>query len=170
MAAEYKIFLDANDVFCTFVIVVAQRLQDFDFDLSLLVQLLPIFEDLDGHKLLGLVVEALEHDSECSSTEFLLDFISVLDLILGFVEVIGLLIAEAIVEDAGRCDVFLGVFVQIVDFVFVVFAMAFVVRIKVYVEDLLLEIENLLSLVRTQHLAVVLHKVFRVHGEQTLAA
>ena len=92
------------------MIFVPQRLKDSDFDFALLVQLLPVFEDFEGHVLLHLVIEASDDDAECTFPKFFLYFISVIDLFLGFVKVIGLVVIKAMVVYSIlllRCRIFI---------------------------------------------------------------
>ena len=82
MAPEREMVLDTHDVLLALVVVVTQGLQDAYFNAALLVQLLPVLEDLQGDELLVLVIIAADHDAEGSLTELLLHFISVVDVVL----------------------------------------------------------------------------------------
>lgn len=100
MAPEGEGVLYANDVLTIFMIIISQRLQYFDFNLALLVQLLPVLEDLERHNLFVFVVIAAYDDTECAPSQLLLDLVSAVDLVLAVVEVVGLVVVESVIVDA----------------------------------------------------------------------
>jgi hypothetical protein len=86
------------------------------------MKFLPVFEYLNCTKFLVFVIKALEHDTECTSAKLLVDLISVVYLILCFINVVRLVVAESVVEDG--CCVFLRILVKISNF-FLIFTLAF---------------------------------------------
>jgi hypothetical protein len=92
-----KVVPDSHNVLAVFMVLISQRLQDFYFNLSLLMELLPVLQNLDGYMLFGFMVKASQHDTKRTPSELLLDFVAVLKLILGLVEVVRLIIVKAMV-------------------------------------------------------------------------
>ena len=58
MASESEVAFDSYNVLLVFVVLVPQSFQDFDLDLALFMQLLPILENLDSYSLFILVIKA----------------------------------------------------------------------------------------------------------------
>jgi len=129
------------------------------------MQFFPVFKDFDCDLRFGFMVETAKDNSECASAEFLLNFISVLNLVLGFVNVIGLVVVEAEVEDARGRHILVGVFVEAGQGALVVFPHALQVRVQVHIVDELPLVQHLLPLVLTQRLAEHPHHFFRRHRE-----
>jgi hypothetical protein len=98
MAPESEVAFDSYNVLLVFVVLVPQSFQDFDLDLALLMQLLPILENLDSYSFFILVIKAFQNHAKCSSTQFLLYFIPILNLILRFIHVISLIVVKTKVE------------------------------------------------------------------------
>lgn len=163
VAAEREAVFYAHDVLDVVAVVVAQGLQYFDFNFALLMQLLPVLEDLDGHCFLGLVVYALQHHSERTSPQLLHDLIPVVYLVFSLVDVVCLVVVEAEVVNAVDL-LLLRVFVLASQLAFVVPADAFVLRIEVDVVNHI-EVHHLFFLVLTQQFAIVPNHVFRRHWE-----
>lgn len=67
------------------MVLVPEGLQDFDFNLPLLMEFLPVLKDFNCDMLFGLVVKTPEHNSEGSPSQFLLDLITVEYLVLSLV-------------------------------------------------------------------------------------
>lgn len=101
MASESEVAFDSYNVLLVFVVLVPQSFQDFDLNLALFMQLLPILENLDSYSLFILVIKAFQNHTKCSSTQFLLYFIPILNLILCLVHIISLIIIKTKVEYAG---------------------------------------------------------------------
>lgn len=116
------------------------------------MQLFPILKNFEGHAVLGLVVEALEHYAEGSSAEFFLNFISVLDLIFCFINIICLVVVEAVV--VGRARALLGVLILACKLVLDVLPNSLVLAVEGQVVNHF-EFEYLLPLVGGQVLTVV---------------
>ena len=103
MAAEGEVVLDTNDVLRVVSVRFSQGLEDSNLNLALLVELLPVLQDLQSDYLLLLVVVAPNDDTKGSSAQLLLDFVPEVDMILCFVEVVSLVVVEAVVvHAAGR--------------------------------------------------------------------
>ena len=100
MAPESEVAFDSHNVLLVFVVRVPQSFQDFDLNLALLMQLLPILENLDSYSFFILVIKAFQNHTKRSSAEFLLYLISILNLILRFIHVISLIIVKTKVEYA----------------------------------------------------------------------
>jgi len=62
------------------------------------MELFPVFKDFDRDMLFVLVIKASQYYTEGSSSQLLLNFISVCYIVLGLIEVIGLIVIEAVVE------------------------------------------------------------------------
>uniref|UniRef100_A0A7S3IIV4 Uncharacterized protein n=1 Tax=Strombidium inclinatum TaxID=197538 RepID=A0A7S3IIV4_9SPIT len=99
MAAESETVLDPYNILTVFMVAIPQGLQDFDFNLALLVQLLPVLQNLYCDVLLVLVVVASQHHSEGTPAQLLLDFIAIQHVVLGLIEVVGLVVIETVVVD-----------------------------------------------------------------------
>ena len=97
MTTECKRVLYAHDIFCVLMVLVSKSLQYFNFYFALFVQFLPIFQYLQRNHFFTLVVEASDHHSESTFTQFLLDLISIIYLFFGFIQIIGLVIVETVI-------------------------------------------------------------------------
>ena len=125
------------------------------------MQFLPVLEDLDCHCFFGLVVYTFKDDSESSSTELFHDFISVINLIFGLIDIVSLIVVEPKVVNATDF-LLLWILVLACQFAFVVPSNALVLGIQVdIVNDI--EVHDLFLLVLTQHLSIVSHYVFWWH-------
>ena len=98
MAPESEVAFDSHDVLLVFVVLVPQCFQDFDLNLALLMQLLPILENLDRYSFFVLVIKAFQNHAKCSSAQFLLYFIPILNLILCLIHIISLIVVKTEVE------------------------------------------------------------------------
>lgn len=100
MAPESEVAFDSHNVLLVFVVLVPQSFQNFDLNLALLMQFLPILENLDSHRFFILVIKAFQNHTKCSSSEFLLYLIPILYLVLHFIHIISLIIVKTKVEYA----------------------------------------------------------------------
>ena len=98
MAPEGEVAFDSHNVLLVFVVLVPQSFQDFDLNLALLMYLLPILENLDSYSFFVLVIKAFQNHAKCSSAQFLLYFIPILNLVLRFIHVISLIVVKTKVE------------------------------------------------------------------------
>lgn len=97
VVSESKFVFDTHNVLAIFVVIISESLQDFNLDLSLLMEFLPVFQNLYTNVLLIFVVKTSQNDTESTPSKLLLDFISVLNLVLGFIKKISLLIIKAVI-------------------------------------------------------------------------
>lgn len=67
MAPKSKIAFDSHNILLVFMIRVPQSFQDLDLNLTLLMQFLPILENLDSNRFFILVIKAFQNDTKCSS-------------------------------------------------------------------------------------------------------
>ena len=118
MASECEGVLYADNVLRILLVGVAQRLQDLDLYLALLVELLPVFQNLKRNDLFAFVIEASNHNAKRALAELLLYFISVIYLFFWFIQVIGLIIVEAMIVDCILVGVGARVLVLTVYFTF----------------------------------------------------
>ena len=118
MASECEGVLYADNVLRILLVGVAQRLQDLDLYLALLVELLPVFQNLKRYDLFAFVIEASNHNAKRALAELLLYFISVIYLFFWFIQVIGLIIVEAMIVDCILVGVGARVLVLTVYFTF----------------------------------------------------
>lgn len=81
------------------------------------------------------MVEAPNYNSEGSLAKFLLDFVSVIDLFLGFVEVVSLVVVESMVVNGVGVLVGVRVFVLAINLAFYELAYAFVLCAQVQIVD-----------------------------------
>jgi hypothetical protein len=77
MRPECKVGVYPDDILAVFVVLVSESLQYFDLNLALLMQLLPVFEDLYSDMLLDLMIKAPQDDTKGTSTKLLLHLIPV---------------------------------------------------------------------------------------------
>ena len=129
MAPESEAFPRPDDVLAVLMIIISESLQDFNLNLTLLVEFLPVFKDLDRHMFLCLVIEAPENHTKCSSSQLLLDLIPICNLVLGIIEVVGLIIVEPVI--VWRADLVLRVLILARQLSPDVLSKALVLRIKV---------------------------------------
>ena len=93
-----ELVLDADDVLAVLGVALAQSFQDSNLYLALLVELLPVLKDLQGDHLLLRMVEASDDDAEGAAAKLLLDLVAVVDVVLGLVEVVSLVVVEAVIR------------------------------------------------------------------------
>ena len=79
---EGAVVKDLDDVVSVVRVLVLKVLQDFEFYPSLVLVSLFVFNDLDCHYLLSLVVQALESLSEAAFAEEVEDLESICDVVL----------------------------------------------------------------------------------------
>ena len=152
MASESEFVLDPDDVLDIFVVRITESLEYFDLYLSLLVELFPVLKDFDSYRLFRLVVKALNHNAKGTSSEFLLDFISVVDLILSLVEKITRIVIKTKVV---RLDLLLSrQFILASELSSVVSSDALILGVDVNVMNNML-VHDFLSFVLTQMLSIV---------------
>jgi hypothetical protein len=118
VASECEGVLYADNVLRILLVGVAQRLQDLDLYLALLVELLPVFQNLKRYDLFAFVIEASNHNAKRALAELLLYFISVIYLFFWFIQVIGLIIVEAMIVDCILVGVGARVLVLTIYFTF----------------------------------------------------
>ena len=162
MASEREAVLDPHYVLAVVHVAIPQGLEDLDLDLSLLMELLPVLQDFEGYMLFSLVVIAAENHSECASSQLLENFISVQDLVLGFIKEVSLIIVKSMVEDSPWS--FLGVFVLVSELPLDVLANPLVLGRQVDVVDQVV-VQDLISLVLGQLPAIQPDHVLGVHRE-----
>jgi hypothetical protein len=152
VASESEFVLDPDDVLDIFVVRITESLEYFDLYLSLLVELFPVLKDFDSYRLFRLVVKALNHNAKGTSSEFLLDFISVVDLILSLVEKITRIVIKTKVV---RLDLLLSrQFILASELSSVVSSDALILGVDVNVMNNML-VHDFLSFVLTQMLSIV---------------
>ena len=151
--SEHELVKSSDDVLLVLGVSVVQVPDQLGLDQTLLVQPLLVLEDLERAVLLFLVVVALEHDTEGSSAEFFLNFISVLNLIFCFINIICLVVVESVVVRGARA--LLGVLVLARQLILDVLPNSLVLAVEGQVVNHV-EFEYLFPLVGGQVLAVVL--------------
>jgi hypothetical protein len=86
------------------------------------MELFPIFEDLNSHGFLILVIVAFEDDTKGSSAKLFLDFESVLYLVFGLVDIVGLIVVEPEVVELTRLISLIRIFIHTSELSFIIFA------------------------------------------------
>ena len=129
MRPESEISVYPYDVFTVLMVLVPQCLQYLDLNLALLVEFLPVLEDLDRNMLFGLVVKAPEDHTKGTSSQFLLYLIPIENLILGFVKIVRLIIVKAMI--VWWTYILLRVFILTGHFILDVLTNSFVLSIQV---------------------------------------
>ena len=162
MRPESEISVYPYDVFTVLMVLVPQCLQYLDLNLALLVEFLPVLEDLDRNMLFGLVVKAPEDHTKGTSSQFLLYLIPVENLILGFVKIVRLIIVKAMI--VWWTDILLRIFILTCHFIFDILTNSLVLSIQVQVVNHIV-VTDLVPLVLTQVLSVVLQNIVRAHWE-----
>ena len=92
MIAKVEILFDVNDVHVVLVVQIFQVLQYVHLDHSLLLKSLLAANDLDGHVLLLLMVEAFEHLTEAALAKRLHYLVPIGDVIFGHLDVGAILV------------------------------------------------------------------------------
>ena len=161
---EGEVVFDPDDVLAVLSVMVPQSLQDSNLDFTLLMELLPVLENLKGDSLLVLVVVAPHHDSKSASTQLLLHFVSVVYLVLSLVKVVSLVVVEAVIVDLVRLFVSLWVLVLVRQRSLHELADAFVLGVEGEVVDDV-KSSDLVSLILTQHVAILPQGLLRAHRE-----
>ena len=77
MGSECEASINPHDVLTVLMVLIPESLQDFDFNLTLLMEFLPVLKDLNRYMFFGLMVKAPENYSKGSPSELLLDLIPV---------------------------------------------------------------------------------------------
>jgi hypothetical protein len=146
MTSKSKVFLNSDNIFAVIVVCISKCLQYFDLNFTLFMKFFPILQDLDGHMLLFFVIKASEYYTKSTPTQFLLNLISILKLILGFVEEVGLIIIKTMIEWAILVFGF-WVFILTSQFILDILTYSFILTIEVNVIDCLI-VDNLVSFIR----------------------
>ena len=131
MASECEGVLYADNVLGILLIGVTQRLQDLDFNLSLLVELLPVFQNLKRYDLFAFVIKASNHNAESALAKLLLYFVSVIYLFFWFIQVISLIIVKSVIVDCILVGVGARVLVLTVYFAFDKLSNSFMLGIQI---------------------------------------
>jgi hypothetical protein len=97
---ENEVVLDFYHALFVLRVVLLREEQQLRFNGCLVVVLLLVLDKLHGHKLLGLVIEALEHLAESTLSNLLDDLEAEANLIVLRDSVITVLVVVAIVHDA----------------------------------------------------------------------
>ena len=79
------------------------------------------------------MIKAANNNSECPFTELLLYLISVIDLLFGFVKIIGLVIVESMVVNGVRVSIWVRVLILTVYFTLYKLTNTFVFRVQIKV-------------------------------------
>jgi hypothetical protein len=145
------------------VVFVPQCFKDSDFDLSLLVQLLPVFENFQGYSLLALVIIASHDYTECTLAKFFLYFISVIDLFLGFVKVIGLVVIKSVIKNC-ICLLRCWILILTIYFTFYKLTNSLVLGVQIKVVDGIKR-SDLFSLILGKIPAIYSQGIIRAHGK-----
>lgn len=128
------------------------------------MKFLPIFEDLQCHSLLVLVIIAPDYDTKCTSTEFLLHFVPVINLVLGLIQVVGLVVVETVIVNLVWVLSLLRILVLIGEFTFDKLANSFILRVEIQIINHIVTC-NLISFVLTQHTAILSERLLSTHRE-----
>jgi hypothetical protein len=100
MLSEEHVVFDADHVALVRRVVVVQVLQDFQLHARLVLELPLVADHLDGHCLLGLVVQTLDCLSEASLAEEGEHLVAEGDVVVEDDLVVALLVVEPVVKDA----------------------------------------------------------------------
>lgn len=82
MLAEDKLVQLFYNILFVLGVLLVQHFNQLGFDESLFVESLLVFEDLERHKLLFLVVKSAHHNSEGTLADFFNNFVTVVDVIV----------------------------------------------------------------------------------------
>ena len=162
MGSEGKVGINPHDVLAVLMVLVSEGLQYFDLDLSLLMQFLPVLENLDGDMFLGLVIKAPKHDTEGTPSQLFLNFIPKENLVLGLIQVIRLIIVEPMIIRWSLIIFRILVLARL--FIFNVLAHPFVLGIQVEVVNHIV-VADFVPFVLAQVLTIVLEHIVRAHWE-----
>lgn len=104
MLSEDDVVLHVNDVHRVFLVVLSQILEDLQLHSSLVVVLLLVLYDFDGHFFLTLVIEALDSYAERALAKELDYFVSVPYVIFKHYLVVSFVVIVAEVVFISRCS------------------------------------------------------------------
>lgn len=99
MLAEDAVVVDPDDVVLVVFVVEVEVLQNLQLHAGLVLELLLVPDDFNGHHLLSLVVQALDGLSETTLAQELEDFVSVAKMVLKNYLIIALVIVVSMVEN-----------------------------------------------------------------------
>ena len=150
------------------MIGVSQCFQNFDFNFALFVQFLPVLQDLKSHYFFAFVIEAPNNHTKCTFSKLFLNFISVIDLLFGLVQVISLIIIESVIMNCVLVGIRIWILILTVNFTFdkLADALMFCVEIEV-VNDV--ERGDFVPFVLGKALAINSQSIFRVHRKSGAA-
>ena len=97
------------------------------------MQLLPVFQNLQGYRFLAFVVEAPNNHTKGTFTKFLLDFIPIVNLLLWFIQIISLIIIKSMVVNSVLVGIWVRIFILAIDFSFDELASPFVLSIEIQI-------------------------------------
>jgi len=98
VASECKVAFDSYNILLVLVVLISQSFENSDFNLALLMKFLPVFEYFNGNCLLILMIKAFQNYTKGTSAEFLLNLIPILYLVLGLIQIVGLVVIKAKVK------------------------------------------------------------------------
>ena len=98
MASESEGVQQAHYIVNVILIVIVQHPDQLSLHLALLVQLLVVFQSLQGHKLLLFMVEAAQHDTEGTGTQLFDNLVAVAEMLIESNYVLFLIVVEATIS------------------------------------------------------------------------
>lgn len=86
MIPEVEVIQHVNDVVLAVLVLGPQVVEDAHLDERLVVEALLVADDLDGHVLVGAVVQRADHLPEAALADHLEDLVAVADVVVGNLE------------------------------------------------------------------------------------
>jgi hypothetical protein len=162
MRPESIVVPNSHNVLAVFMVLISKCLQDFDLNFSLLMEFFPVFQNLDGHMLFSLVIKASQNDTKGSPSQLFLDFISVLQLVLGFIKIIRLIIVKSMV--IWWSTLLFGALILTRELICNILANSLILGIQIEVVDDFI-ISDLVPFILAQMLPIVFEDILGAHGE-----
>lgn len=98
MAPERKMIFYLHDVFIISFVLISQLLQNFDFNLPLRMQFLPVLQDFHRNLFLQLMIEAAQANAERPSAQAPLHLIPVIEHFASLIQIIAMDVVVAAIE------------------------------------------------------------------------
>ena len=169
MGTVSELVLDADDVFAIFRIMLSQCFKYAKFNLALFVKFLPVFQNFKRHHLLLHVIKAPDDDAKSAATQLLLYFVPVVDVVFSLVEVVCLIVVEAVIVDLiGQVSLSRWILVLTGELPINKPTLALKLRIEVDIVNSI-ERRHLVLLKLRQQLAILVYALFRRHWELGVA-
>ena len=110
MAPKCEFLFNSYNILYIFVVAVPECFQNLNFNFTLFMKLLPILKDFNSACFFVFMIITSKHNTKSTSTQFLLNFISIMNIVFLIINEISLIIIKSMIINTARIFIF-GVFI-----------------------------------------------------------